>query len=359
MLSIPTTTATTARLERRVPELMAKAGVPGLSLALVHDGGSVWCRAFGVRSVATGARMTTDTVLEAASLSKPVFAYAALKLVDRGILKLDAPLAGYLPEPYIQDDPQLPLVTARHVLSHATGLPNWADEPSAARVRFMPGERWSYSGLGFLYLQKVVEQLTGRPAEEYLRTSLLDPLGLRSASFTWTAESPLRVAQGHDAEGQPVEKAAWPQMLAACSLHCTAADFARFMVATMQPPSSGPLRLRPALARDMLTPQMSVNDGAPWAPDWPRPEVQTSDVVFWGLGWGLQHHAGGSVSFWHWGDNSCFTAFALGFPAEGVGIVMMANSANGLALWRDVLVATVEADYPAVDWLEGLYRQMP
>jgi CubicO group peptidase (beta-lactamase class C family) len=128
-----------ARLERRIPALMKDGDVPGLSVALIRHGEVVWHRGFGVTNVQTGASVTDDTVFEAASLSKPVFAYAVLKLVDRGVIDLDRPLKQYLPGLYgSADDPRLGLITARDVLRHTTGLQNWPN--GALKTFFTPGE---------------------------------------------------------------------------------------------------------------------------------------------------------------------------------------------------------------------------
>ena len=115
-----------ARLEQHVPQLMKDGGVPGLAIALLRGGEVVWHRGFGVRNSKTKEPVDDATVFEAASLSKPVFAYAVLKLVDSGKFDLDKPLNQYLPGNYdVGDDPRLNQITARHVLSHTTGFPNW------------------------------------------------------------------------------------------------------------------------------------------------------------------------------------------------------------------------------------------
>src|SRR5215475_4594580 len=143
------------RLESDVPVLMKAADVPGLSIALVRNGNVAWVRAFGVKDSKSKAPVTDETVFEAASLSKPVFAYAVLKLVDAGQIDLDKPLNQYLPGDYdVGQDPRLSQVTARRVLSHTTGFPNWRS--GALKIHFTPGERFSYSGEGFVYLSKVI-----------------------------------------------------------------------------------------------------------------------------------------------------------------------------------------------------------
>lgn len=101
-----------------------------------------------------------DTVFEAASTSKPVFAYAVMKLVEKGVIDLDTPLTHYTSERFLKGDPRLDLVTARHVLSHTSGFPNWRSA-EGLRLDFTPGEKWSYSGEGYSYLQSVVTHLTG------------------------------------------------------------------------------------------------------------------------------------------------------------------------------------------------------
>jgi CubicO group peptidase (beta-lactamase class C family) len=340
-------------LEKRVPSLMEEASVPGLSLTLMRDAEIYWSQSFGVRSRVSQEPVTLDTVFEAASLSKPVFAYACLKLCEAGILDLDTPLAEYLPEPYVPDEPRLALVTMRHVLSHTTGFPNWRPKGQALRVHCAPGERFSYSGEGYVYLQVVVEQVTGEPPAEYMRARLLTPLGMENSRFVWTGQEGLVVAIGHDEKGEPTEREQWPDMNAAASLHCTPTDFGRFMCAVMRPSTENAAHLGPQMSKEMLTPQVQVNNSAPWHRDWPRPEIRTNDRVGWGLGWGIQHTSTGD-SIWHWGDNGCYQAFAVGFLKEGHGVVIMNNGKKGQHVIKRVLREIIGGDYPGLDWLGQL-----
>lgn len=113
-----------ARLGSAIPRLLDEGTVPGLSVALVQKGELVWHRGFGVKNAETKEPVVPNTVFEAASLSKPVFAYAVLKLVDAGKMDLDTPLQHYLPGSYdVGDDARLSQITARHVLSHTPGFP--------------------------------------------------------------------------------------------------------------------------------------------------------------------------------------------------------------------------------------------
>src|SRR5580658_1850337 len=156
------TEAIIPQLERDVPELMKKDGVPGLAMAVIRGGKTTWVHGFGTKEATTGQPVTIETVFEAASLSKPVFAYGVLKLVEQGKLGLDVPLTTYLPKPYIPGDERLVKITARVVLSHRTGFPNWRGDDGLLPIYFTPGERFSYSGEGYVYLQRVVEQITAK-----------------------------------------------------------------------------------------------------------------------------------------------------------------------------------------------------
>ena len=150
-----------ADLEHEIEELMTKAQVPGLSIALVSQGALAWRRGFGIKDIRSKAPVEDNTVFEAASTSKPLFAYLVMKLCERGVLELDTPLVKYVPERLVADDARPDLVTARHVLSHTSGLPNWRSKQEPLAFQFTPGERWLYSGEGYSHLQAAVSRLTG------------------------------------------------------------------------------------------------------------------------------------------------------------------------------------------------------
>jgi len=202
--------------------------VPGVSIAGIQRGKTIWVHGFGVKEDGTSQPVTAETVFEAASLSKPVFAYGVLKLVDRGKLGLDVPLTTYLPKPYIPGDQRLAKITARIVLSHRTGFPNWRDGNSLA-IYFTPGERFSYSGEGYIYLQRVVEQITGKPLNTFMTETVFEPLGMSRSSYVWRPEFDALTATGHAADGKPTP--VWKPMEAgaASTLNTTAKDHALFV----------------------------------------------------------------------------------------------------------------------------------
>nr|MBA3658617.1 beta-lactamase family protein [Gemmatimonadales bacterium] len=293
-----------------LPRLLELATVPGLALATV-DGGRIWSRGFGRAGDAGQDSVSNDTVFEAASLGKPLFAYAVLRLVDRRLLDLDRPLWRYLEFPD-GDNPRMRKVTPRHVLSHTTGLPNWRQAPGPLEPSGEPGRAFSYSGEAIFCLQRVVEAVTRRPFARFMREEVLDPLGMRESSYVWRPGFEGRMAEGHDADGKPLEvfaaigrrtaaiaddwkkpleewryedaaravplvNPAWPTLPiymvpnAAASLFTTASDYVRFLARVVARGSEPGLELSEASRRAMTTPAVTLNR-----------------ALSWGLGWGLQ-----------------------------------------------------------------------
>ena len=298
-------------------------------------------------------------------LSKPLFACAALKLCARGLLDLDAPLVDYVPGGRLSialptDNsetqrmelhvPNLERVTARHVLCHTTGFPNWPPKEGPVKIHFVPGERFSYSGMAYSALQAVVEFVAGRTAEKVVQAEVLNPLGMVHSRFVWTGEEDLPIALGHDKDGEPRDKSLWPEMIAGASLHSTSQDFARFMLTATQPTPTDRFQLDSNLREEMLTSQVQVNDSLPWHEDWPRSKINLNERVRWGLGWGIQHTDEGP-SFWHWGDNDGYKHFAVGSGQEGFGIVIMTNGENGQDVYGRILYESIGGEYPGLDWL--------
>jgi CubicO group peptidase (beta-lactamase class C family) len=335
--------ASVVPIERDVPELMKKGGVPGLAIALIRGGKTTWVQGFGVKDAKTGQPVTGETVFEAASLSKPVFAYGVLKLVEQGKLGLDVPLTIYLPKPFIEGDERLGKITARIVLSHRTGFPNWRGGDSLS-IYFTPGERFSYSGEGYIYLQRVVEQITGEPLNEYMTREVFTPLGMASSSYVWRPGFDALTATGHNADGEPVPLWKPKEAGAASTLNTTAKDYALFVDAVLN--GKG---LKPATLREMETPQIALN---PDCRNCTRREpAQLSKSLFWGLGWGIQRTVR-SDALWHWGDNGAFRCFVMAEPKSKSGVVMFANSENGLAIAKPVIDEAMGTEALAFAWLK-------
>jgi CubicO group peptidase (beta-lactamase class C family) len=324
-----------ADLEKQIPELMERAVVPGFSIAIIQNAKLLWGRGFGVRNSASKEPVDSDTVFEAASTSKPVFAYAVLKLREKGVLDLDTPLTHYTSERFLKGDPRLDLVTARHVLSHTGGFPNWRSTEEPLRLLFTPGERWSYSGEGYSYLQSVVTHLTGQvnskdcsrfeagvefcttDIDGYMKANVLAPSGMVSSGYLWNDTIEKHIARGHDEKGRPSEdirKPTGPSVARygmAGGLCTTPTDYAKFLIEIIDPKPSDAFRLNKASLADMLRPQVKRNSESSWA-----------------LGWEIEHTEKGDF-IRHGGGNPGFQCFVAACVERKSGYVMMTNSENG------------------------------
>jgi len=323
-------------LERNLPELMHQAMIPGLSIAVVRDSSILWQQGFGVKNVDNQELVTAQTVFEAASLSKPVFAYAVLKMVERGELVLDQPLVNYVSESYLQEkflgeeitDTRFRKITTHRVLTHTAGFPNWRGR-QALTIQFEPGEKFSYSGEGFGLLQRVVEKITGLSLNEFMQREVFTPLEMRNSSYVWRDDYEQNAATPHNLLRKVAKKGKPKQGHGAATLHTTAEDFAKFMLALMN--SYG---LRESTIDSMLTPQIIV-----------APEESTA--VFWGLGIGLEETPHGTA-FWHWGDNYNFRCFALGFKTPRIGFVYFTNSYFGLTIRKNIVDLALGGEHPVL-----------
>ena len=338
------TEATVPQLERDIPELMKKDGVPGLAIAVIRAGKTAWLHGFGLKEVKTGQPVTGETVFEAASLSKPVFTYAVLKLVEQGKLGLDVPLTTYLPKPFVAGDERLVKITARIVLSHRTGFPNWPADDGSVSIYFTPGERFSYSGEGYIYLQRVVEKIFGKPLNEYMTEAVFKPLGMASSSYVWRPDFDALTATGYDSDGKPDELVKPTEALAASTLNTTAKDYALFVEAILN--GNG---LKPATLREMETPEIALDPECRICIK--HEPKQLSRNLFWGLGWGIERKDG-TDALWHWGDNGSFKAFVMADPKTKSGMVMLANSEKGLDVAKPVVDEVMGRGSLAFEWLK-------
>jgi CubicO group peptidase (beta-lactamase class C family) len=332
-----------AALDALVPGLMAKHHVPGVALAGLAGGRLSWTREYGVRRAGGSEPVTAATIFEAASMSKPVGAYAVLKLVEQGRLDLDRPLHEYLGRPYLPDQPLHLKITARMALAHTTGFPNWREggwrKNGPLPVKSEPGTKYTYSGEGYTYLQRVLEHLTGEPFEPYVRRTLLAPLGLETAAFTWQESYAALAAAGHDARGQPMRsRELYRHANTAYSLYTSPSDYARFVAEMLRADRSAPHSLGAALRAAMLTPTTETTG--------PQPLVRRDGSIplssHYGLGWALDRTARG-LRVRHSGSNGTgFRSYVEFHPDRGTGLVIMTNAVGGAALWRELIAQVGE-----------------
>jgi CubicO group peptidase (beta-lactamase class C family) len=318
-------------LEQEIPRVMTEAHVPGLQIAVVRDGKIVWHGSFGVKNAESGEPVTDETIFEAASLTKPFFAYYVMMLADQGLIDLDRPLVGYVPGALVEEQLGHPLdragfrrdwleqITARHVLSHSSGMPH-GERDSVYPLFFEPGTRWKYSAEGYYLLQRVVETLKGDRLENLMQREVLDPLGMSRSSMVWRDAYDEQMANGHSFFGTPADFRRRTEAHAAASLYTTAEDYAKFVGAVLN--GTG---LRPETSKEMLTLQIAKNEEM---------------GLGWSLGFGTQDDDNGRA-IWQWGDYNVFRNYVIAYPATRTGVVYLTNSHNGLSFCSYLVASTV------------------
>lgn len=304
--------ARTTQLQQQLPMLMRRDHIPGLSAAYISHGKVTWVQNFGIADETTHAPVTDSTLFEAASLTKVVTAYAAMQLIAQGKLNPDKPLNEYLGNNYeIGNDPRIHQITARRVLSHSAGFPNWRpDRDSSLPINFTPGDHFSYSGEGFVYLAVVMEKISGMTYEQLINKSVFGPLGMKHSHLTFLPAIK-SYARRHDWMGNPTWLPDYTNINAAASLRTTARDYATFLAALLNTP------------KGIFQSQIKV-------------DTAQAPQLSWGLGVGLDSVATTRYC-WHWGDQGDSRAFFCGDIYKKDGIVFLTNSANGLSIVPDVL----------------------
>lgn len=339
-----------APVRTKLSERMAELHVPGVSIAVIHDGAIQWARGFGVTRVG-GSPVTPTTLFQAASISKPVTALAALRLVQAAKLDLDSDVNRYLKTWKIPANTftEEHAVTLRELLTHTAGMTVHgfagyaSDAPvptliqildgtppansPAIRLDTTPGTAWRYSGGGYVIVQQLLEDVTGTPFAKLMRDTVLVPIGMTESSFEQPlpASRMVDVALPYRSSGRPVRGGPhiYPER-APAGLWTTPSDLARFALELQRALAGSGRILSISTASQMLTPEMNH--------------------------WGLGPMIGGSSTqpyFEHNGGNEGYRCF-LKVYESGDGAVVMTNGDNGGAV-ADELMRTIANEYVWAD----------
>ncbi|WP_298540838.1 serine hydrolase [uncultured Aquimarina sp.] len=219
------------RIDQFIKKYMDFFEIPGVSLAIIENGKISYHNSYGVENTYSGKKVSSETIFEAASITKPVFAFAVCKLAEKGVIDLDKPLHQYLPFEEIAYDERYKMITARHVLSHKTGFPNWRSERMT--IDFKPGTQFGYSGEGFEYLKRVIVHITKKDILEVLDEEVLKPLELENFYFEKEDDLFELVAHGHD-DNYPHKISLPNEAGMAWSMHTEAKSFAKFVIALLE-----------------------------------------------------------------------------------------------------------------------------
>lgn len=331
---------------------MARYKVPGVSIALIHDGKLAWAQGFGVKAADSREAVSTTTLFQAASISKPVTATAMLKLVEQGQLSLDAPINTYLTSwqlPY-NEFTKIEAVTLRRLASHSAGLnvhgfPGYASgkplptvpqildgkapaNTGAVRVEMTPGSVWKYSGGGTTIMQLAMMDKTSVAFPDLMKRLVLEPIGMSNSTY----EQPLPQAKqdfeaaGHDEEGKVIQGRwhTYPE-LAAAGLWTTPRDLSKWAIEIAEARAGKANKiLSQTIATEMLTVQKAAT----------------------GLGPNI-HNVGDAMYFEHGGSNFGYRCFIVYFPNIGRGAAIMTNGEGGAFVYRQLLGALANMyDWP-------------
>lgn len=328
---------------------MRVLNVPGVSVAVVNDGRIEWARAWGVADAASGRPVGPNTLFQAASISKPVAALAALRLVQDGRIDLDGDVNQWLSSWNVPENEFTTgaKVTLRGLLTHRAGLsvsgfPGYAagetvpsavaildgqGNTEAVRVFQAPGTSARYSGGGYTVMQVLVSDVEGRPFHEVMRTEVLEPIGMSRSTFEQPIPEAMRddIALAHDGDGTPIDGDwhTYPEQ-AAAGLWTTPSDLARYAMEVQRAARGESDRiLSQAMTREMLT-SNEDNQGL-------GPAIDTSGPMFR-----------------HGGSNAGFRANFAAYIDEGRGAFVMTNAENGGPLAAQILSAiAMEYGWPA------------
>jgi len=348
-------------LTRRIEELTRAASVQGLTVTVFNEGRTVYSHAFGFGNLPDRRPLRLDTELYGASLSKAVFAVLVMKLVEQGVVDLDVPLQTYVKEPLwtnrgkawhedlsdLRGDPRHQRITARMSLSHTTGFPNWRwfEPDRKLRIKFEPGTRYGYSGEGMIFLQVVLEKVTGKPLEMLMRDQIFRPYGMNTSSYTWQARFEKDYALGHHADGTTYPKDKDNAARAPSTLETTTEDYARFMEAVLRRDG-----LSERSWNEMFRPQVRIRFRTQFGPGASEETDANDDIeLSYGLGWGLLRTPYGWGAFKE-GHGVGFQHYAIVFPEKKCGALLMSNSDNAELIFDHVLAVTIADTYTPLEW---------
>lgn len=306
-------------MEAQLVALMQQEHVPGAQIVHVKDGRTN-SYDLGEKKYQSGDKVTDKSLFQAASMTKVVAAYAFLRLLDKGVFELDKPLSDYWEYDRLKDDPYVNEVTARMVLNHTTGLPNWSRN-KPLEIGFKPGTSYRYSGEGFFYLQQVLEHLTGKLLEEIVNEEVFVPFNMKESSLLYDDEKEELYAYGHAGlDGlEPSVKREFRRENAAYTLLTTASDYTKFVQKCLLEGKG----LKPETLQRMLTPssKMKPNDD--------HDAIEFNKHLSFGLGVLLQENELGKQII-HTGSNSGrYLAIFMAYPKTMESLVVLTNSSNG------------------------------
>jgi len=341
-----------SQVESFLHQILEKSKTTALSVAVVHASQVVFQQTIGVVDKKTKKPVDERTVFRTASLSKPVFAYLVMKLVDQGALDLDKPLFQYLDRPLcdysdyqdLQGDERYKLLTAKILLSHRGGLPNWRRR--RLTIEFTPGEKFKYSGEGYYLLQFILENMMEKELNQLAQEKVFQPLGMVQSSFLWEKRFNGNFAVDLNTGLRQKIMRTRDRANSAASLLTNTADYAKFLLAIMN--GNG---LKPETHNLMIKPHIKITSKHLHAPQGTNPEIQEALGLSWALGWGRFRSPKGGAIF-HVGREEGCDNYAVIFLDHKIGIVLQSVTPISQSVAPDIVKELIGDIYSPFKWLQ-------
>ncbi len=340
-----------------VNEAMNTREVPGLGVALIHDGRVVFAKAYGDRSLEPKLPLQPDTVMYGASLTKATFAWFVMQLVDEKKITLDRPIGEYLTKPLpeypryrdLAQDARWKQLTLRMLLNHTTGFANFRFFEPDRKLRFHrdPGTRYGYSGEGIMLAQFVLEEGLKLDVGKEMQRRIFDRFGMTRTSMTWRHDFAKNFSQGYNEEGELVPHDQRESVRAAGSLDTSLHDWSRFLAVVVR----GEGLSRQAKA-EMIRLQIEIDSERQF------PSITEARTDRWksirlgyGLGWGVFETPYGHA-FFKEGHDDGTANYALCVEEKRACILLLSNSTRAEAIFVS-LVHRLLGDVPIPAEWEG------
>jgi CubicO group peptidase (beta-lactamase class C family) len=344
-------------IDAMVNEAMNTREVPGLGVALIHDGRVVFARTYGNRSLEPKLPLQPDTVMYGASLTKATFAWFVMQLVDEKKITLDRPIGEYLSKPLpeyprygdLAQDARWKQLTLRILLNHTSGFANFRAFEPDRKLRFHrdPGTRYGYSGEGIMLAQFVLEEGLKLDVGKEMQRRIFDRFGMTRTSMTWRHDFAKNFSQGYDEEGRLVPHDQRESVRAAGSLDTSLHDWSRFLAVVVR--GEGLSRLSKA---EMIRPQIEIDSERQFPTiTEARTDRWKSIRLGYGLGWGVFDTPFGHA-FFKEGHDGGTANYALCIEEKRACILLLSNSTRAEAIFVS-LVHRLLGDVPIPAEWEG------
>ncbi len=341
-------TISTEQADAFASKTLNDAHVTGAEIAVLNHGRTVWSAAYGLRRKDPPLPMTPHTTTWAASITKSVFATYVMQLVERGEFDLDKPVAQQLEkpldsyEPYKESaselvkDPMWPTVTPRMLLSHSSGLANFAfiEPDKKMHLRFAPGTQFLYSGEGINLVQFVIEQKMKKPLDVLLQEAFFTPLGMTQTGLIYRQEFAADVADRYDLNEKFRSQTKRFPARGAGSMTTSVEDLAKFTEALL----NGKL-LNKKTQAEMFRPVISIHslhEFALAANEGNGKEAEDAGIAY-GIGWGLLTHTRFGPAFFKEGHGDGAQNYIVCFLKSKDCMILLTNSDNGELAFRPLL----------------------